>query len=207
MSARARRNRPGMAVSGLFEHREYSVAQRDRRERILDTTIVLASKGGYDAVQMRAVAEDADVALGTVYRYFPSKSHLLIAALSREFGWLRERLDRALTTTGTPAERLLFVLRRTTGALQQDPRLTEAMTRAFMFADASVAVEVDEFGTVTDMMFARAVGGGEPTEEQLALARVVSDVWLSSLVGWVTGRVSAADVTRRLELTVRLLVN
>ncbi len=207
MSARARRNRSGMVVPGIFEDREYSVAQRDRRERILDTTIVLASKGGYDAVQMRAVAEDSAVALGTVYRYFPSKSHLLIAALSREFGWLRERLERARTSSGTPAERLLFVLRRTTGALQQDPRLTEAMTRAFMFADASVAVEVDEFGQVTDMMFARAVSGGEPTEEQLALARVVSDVWLSSLVGWVTGRVSAADVTRRLELTVRLLVD
>jgi hypothetical protein len=34
-----------------------SAAQRDRRKRILDATIALASKGGFDAVQMRAVAE------------------------------------------------------------------------------------------------------------------------------------------------------
>src|SRR4029077_6317655 len=46
-----------------------SAAQRERRKRILDATLALASKGGYDAVQMRAVAERADVALGPLYRY------------------------------------------------------------------------------------------------------------------------------------------
>jgi AcrR family transcriptional regulator len=55
-----------------------SVAQQDRHRRILDATISLASEGGFDAVQMRAVAERADVALGTLYRYFPSKIHLRV---------------------------------------------------------------------------------------------------------------------------------
>ena len=62
-----------------------SAAQRDRRKRILDATITLAAQGGFDAVQMRGVAEQADVALGTLYRYFPSKIHLLVSALGREF--------------------------------------------------------------------------------------------------------------------------
>src|SRR4030088_3494685 len=63
-----------------------SAAQQVRRKRILDATLALASKGGYEAVQMRAVAERADVALGTLYRYFPSKGHLLVSALAREVG-------------------------------------------------------------------------------------------------------------------------
>ncbi len=66
-----------------------STAQRERRQRILDATYALAREGGYDAVQMRAVADQADVALGTLYRYFPSKVHLLVSALAREF----ERTD------------------------------------------------------------------------------------------------------------------
>ena len=73
-----------------------SSAQRDRRKRILDATLALASKGGYDAVQMRAVAERADVALGTLYRYFPSKIHLLVSALAREFERTQDRVDRAV---------------------------------------------------------------------------------------------------------------
>ena len=75
-----------------------SAAQRDRRKRILDATIALASEGGFDAVQMRAVADRADVALGTLYRYFPSKIHLLVSALGREF----EKADAALSGRPLP---------------------------------------------------------------------------------------------------------
>jgi TetR/AcrR family transcriptional regulator, cholesterol catabolism regulator len=60
-------------VSVLAESELGSEAQRERRKRILDATLAIASKGGYEAVQMRAVAERADVAVGTLYRYFPSR--------------------------------------------------------------------------------------------------------------------------------------
>ena len=45
-----------------------------------------------------------------------------------------------------------------------------------------------------------------PADEQLAIARVISDVWLSNLVAWVTRRASATDVANRLELTIGLLL-
>jgi TetR/AcrR family transcriptional regulator, cholesterol catabolism regulator len=183
-----------------------SSAQRDRRKRILDATLVLASKGGYDAVQMRAVAERADVALGTLYRYFPSKIHLLVSSLARELEKVRERTERIPLPGETPYERLVFILGRITKGLQRDPQLTEAMTRAFMFADASAAAEVDTVGRLMDRMFARAFTDGEPTEEQLSISRVISDVWLANLVAWVTRRASANDVADRLELTIALLL-
>lgn len=184
-----------------------SAAQRDRRRRILDATIALASKGGFEAVQMRAVAERADVALGTLYRYFPSKIHLLVSGLARELERGQERLDRTAIPGDTPYDRVLFMLGRITRAMQRDPHLTEAMTRAFMFADATAATEVDTVGKLMDRMFTHAMHpGSEPSEEDRAIARVIADVWLSNLVAWVTHRASATDVTNRLELTVRLLL-
>ena len=81
-------------VSSLAYEDLGSAAQRDRRRRILDATVALASKGGFDAVQMRAVAEQADVALGTLYRYFPSKIHLLVSALARQFEETEAALGR-----------------------------------------------------------------------------------------------------------------
>src|SRR5436309_10986674 len=112
-----------------------SAAQRERRKRILDATLALASKGGYDAVQMRTVAERAEVALGTLYRYFPSKIHLLVSALVLEFEDIQEKIDRKPIPGDTATERTLFVLGRVTRVMQREPLLTEAMTRAFMFAD------------------------------------------------------------------------
>lgn len=181
-------------------------SQRERRRRILDATLALATKGGYDAVQMRAVAEKAEVAVGTLYRYFPSKVHLLTSALAREFRRLDQRTERSAPPGDTAQERMKIVVEMITKAMQREPNLTEAMTRAFMFADASVANEVEEVGFYMDRIIARAMAEGEPDEVQLSIARVVSDVWMSNLVAWLTRRSSAADVSSRLALTIDLLL-
>ena len=190
-----------------------SAAQRDRRKRILDATIALASKGGFDAVQMRAVAERADVALGTLYRYFPSKIHLLVSALAREFETAQANLDRKPVPGDTAPDRVMYVLGRTTRSLQRDPNLTEALTRAFMFADASVANEIHVVGMHVTRMLMRAMhdpsvpsGQIEPTDEDIAIAKVIGDVWLASLVQWVTGRASAVDVSKSMDVAVHLLL-
>jgi len=184
-----------------------SAAQRDRRRRIVDATLALASKGGYDAVQMRAVAEKADVALGTLYRYFPSKIHLLVSGLAQQFEQAHEKIARSAIPGETPAERLMFVLGRNTRLMQRDPHLTEAMVRAFMFADTSAAAEVELVGRLMEDMFASAMGIDEPTEADRDIFHVVADVWMANLVAWVTRRASAADVASRLELSVHLLLD
>ena len=185
-----------------------SAAQRDRRKRILDATITLAAQGGFDAVQMRAVAEQADVALGTLYRYFPSKIHLLVSALGREF----ERAEASLKDKPIPgetvSERVIYVLRKTTRGLQGDPHLTEALTRAFMFADSSVATEIHAVGMQLSQMLTKAMHpeSDELTDDDVAIARVIGDVWLSSLVAWVTGRATAAETAEHMERAVHMLL-
>ena len=185
-----------------------SSAQRERRERILDATIALASQGGFDAVQMRAVAEQAEVALGTLYRYFPSKIHLLVTALAREF----ERAEKVLATRAisgdTPADRVITVLRRTTRGLQGDPHLTDALTRAFMFADKSVAQEIHVVGMLLTRMLTRAMhpGSDDISDDDIAIARVIGAVWLSALVAWVTGRSTAEETAAHMERAVRLIL-
>lgn len=187
-----------------------SAAQRERRARILDATVALAEEGGFDAVQMRAVADSAGVALGTLYRYFPSKIHLLVSALSREFDAVDE-ISRTHQVPGdTPYERVMFVLERTTQNLQVRANLTEALVRAFMFADSSAQAEIHEVGTKLTSLFARTMTGEldhEPTQEEADVIRVIADVWLATLVSWVSGRSGAQDVLRSMDTAVGLLLS
>jgi len=185
-----------------------SSAQRERRKRILDATIDLASQGGFDAVQMRAVADQAEVALGTLYRYFPSKIHLLVSALGREFEKTESALRARQLTGQTPAERVIEVLKLTSRGLQGDPHLTEALTRAFMFADSSVQSEINQVGMYMTSMVTRAMHPGrtEFDDQDVAIARVIGDVWLSALMGWVTGRSTAAETGQQIEVAVKLLL-
>ena len=190
-----------------------SAAQRARRRRILDAAAYLAGKGGFEQVQMRAVAERADVALGTLYRYFPSKIHLLVSVLGQQLEEAADTLERHAVPGATSADRVMHVLERTTRALQREPHLTEALTRAFVFADASASAESHVVGIQVTRMLLRAMREPgtahslEPTTRELDVVKVVGDVWLASLVQWVTGRRSTDDITRSLDVAVRLLLS
>ena len=50
------------------------------------------------------------------------------------------------------------------------------------------------------------VEGEEPTEEDIAISRVISDVWLSALVAWVTGRCAADEVREHVSTAIHLVL-
>jgi AcrR family transcriptional regulator len=184
-----------------------TAAQRARRERILATTLALAARGGYDAVQMREVAERSEVALGTLYRYFPSKVHLLVSAMAAEIERLAGRVAKRQIPGETRAERVSFVMERSTRSLQRDPLLTEAMVRAMMAADASVASEVSGVREAMGELIVAAIRGEDgPVENDVELAGILQDVWFSRQIAWLGGRIGAADVWRDIHLAITLLV-
>src|SRR4029453_10347527 len=84
--------------------------QAERRGRVIEAAMVLARDGGYDAVHMRDVSAKADVAMGTIYRYFSSKDELLAASLVTWIKILRNRLSERPVRGDTPAERLADTL-------------------------------------------------------------------------------------------------
>ena len=108
-----------------------TAAQRARRERILTATLALAARGGYEAVQMREVAERSEVALGTLYRYFPSKIHLLVSAMAAETERLAARLQKRQATGETRAERVSYVMERITRSRSIHPRSPAAQIIAY----------------------------------------------------------------------------
>jgi AcrR family transcriptional regulator len=165
-------------------------SQAARRRRVLDATLALAADGGFDAVQMRDVAAAADVALGTVYRYFASKERLLLEAMAEQQADLRSYLHSHPPGEPTAAARVTAVLARSNRSLRKYPDVTAAMVRAF----GSAAVEnADVVRRVTEIMtdiITSAIQGSErhqATARELRVARILMQVWLSSLNGWVCG--------------------
>ncbi|MGW5123722.1 TetR family transcriptional regulator [Streptomyces sp. NPDC004069] len=197
MPARASTSRP--ASPPLTERQEA------RRRRILRASAQLAARGGFDAVQMREVAESSQVALGTLYRYFPSKVHLLVATMQDQLERLHGTLRKNPPTGESAAERVAQTLMRAFGALQRDPHLADAMVRALTFADRSVSPEVDQVSRRTTAIILDATGLEEPTAEQLSAVRVIEHTWLSALITWLSGRASLAQAKADIETACRLM--
>jgi AcrR family transcriptional regulator len=82
----------------------------DRQARILEAVTLLLARHGVSGVSMRAVAREADVAVGLVHYYYEDKTNLIGAALRRV-----EAQDIAIVEpdpTLPPEERLRVALRR-----------------------------------------------------------------------------------------------
>ncbi|MCC6226462.1 MAG: TetR family transcriptional regulator [Microthrixaceae bacterium] len=179
-------------------------SQLARQERILEVATRLAAEGGFDAVQMRTIAVEADVALGTLYRYFPSKEHLLVSATLGQLGELAQRLVLRPPMGADPAERVLDVLRRVNATLQREPKLTLAVLRSLTSGHETVIPAVREMRRAMRSIIIVAIG--EPTIPRDELVgEVIEAVWLSALVSWLSGVDSHASVTRKLEDATRLL--
>ncbi|MFI1676560.1 TetR family transcriptional regulator [Streptomyces sp. NPDC020607] len=180
--------------------------QEARRRRILHASAQLASRGGFDAVQMREVAEAAGVALGTLYRYFPSKVHLLVATMQDQLQHMHTTIRKRPPAGETPAERVAETLMRAFRALQREPHLADAMVRALTFADRSVSPEVDTVSRLTTAIILDAMGLEEtPTAQQLSAVRVIEHTWHSALITWLSGRASIAQVKIDIETVCRLI--
>ncbi|MFC1441433.1 TetR family transcriptional regulator [Streptacidiphilus sp. N1-10] len=180
--------------------------QEARRRRILHTAAQLASRGGFDAVQMREVAESSGVALGTLYRYFPSKVHLLVATMQDQLQLMQSQLRKHPPSATDPGARVTETLMGTFRGLQREPQLAEAMVRALTFADRSVSAEVDQVSRLTAVLITEAMALDHPlSRDQLAAVRVIEHTWHSALVTWLSGRASIAQVRIDLETACKLL--
>ncbi|MBB1255465.1 TetR family transcriptional regulator [Streptomyces alkaliterrae] len=182
--------------------------QEARRRAILRAATQLAGKGGFEAVQMREVAETSQVALGTLYRYFPSKIHLLVATMQDQLQRLHRTLHRNPPAGDDPSARVADTLMRAFRALQRDPLLADAMVRALIFADRSVSAEVDTVSRLTTAIILDAMRlDSAPTADQLSAVRVIEHTWHSALVTWLSGRASIAQVRLDIETACRLIAD
>ena len=176
-----------------------------RRRRLLQAASTLAAEGGYDAVHMRAVAAQAGVALGTLYRHYASKDQLLLAGLSHQATTLRERLDQRPPRGDAPAERVADVLRRASRALERQPRVTHAMMIAMSVADDSAAPVKQEIHDTLRAIIVDAVNGA-PVSDLDDIVSVLGSVWFAELTFWSGGLTDASAMADNLARAATLLL-
>jgi AcrR family transcriptional regulator len=138
-------------MTGLPEHpdplrhpargrRERSM--QDKRLRIFDAAAALFAERAYDAVGTQEIAERADVAAGTVFRYASSKAELLLMVYNRE---LRDAIDlgaRAAAAHANPVDAVDALVQAVLASSRRSPANVVAYQRELLFGPAA-----DEYRT------------------------------------------------------------
>ena len=78
----------------------------DNRARIMRCTRHLIARGGFRAARISAVASDAGLSTGSIYRYFPSQAQLFIEVLTAAVAHEIELLERIAAAPEPAAQRL-----------------------------------------------------------------------------------------------------
>jgi AcrR family transcriptional regulator len=181
-----------------------SANQLARRARLLDAVIDLVADGADEDVQMKDIAEHAGVALGTTYRYFSSKDHLIAAALLH---WARG-LDQGVSRRaprGTPAERLTAALHQALVAYQRRPAFARLLVLVANSTDPNASACYADMGPVVFGALGQVIADVDP-ERRERVMHVIGAVWYHCFVEWTIGRMSLDQVDETLESACHLVL-
>ncbi|HXZ62139.1 MAG TPA: TetR family transcriptional regulator [Acidimicrobiales bacterium] len=182
-----------------------SSRQAARRQRLLDAALGLLEERDYERISVREVAESAEVALATLYHYFPSKEHLFAEALVQWASTLGPDVTRRPLAGSSPAQKVEEALFRSARAFERRPQLARLLVR-FETSEEPFAHEVLTRldATTTDVYL--DLLAHLPRDEAVRVVRVLDAVFDSSLRAWSSGRATTADLRRSLSDAVKLLL-
>jgi AcrR family transcriptional regulator len=181
-------------------------AQQARRDRIVDAGLALLAERDFDRIQVKDVAEAANVALGTLYHYFSSKDHLFAEVLVRWAGTLRTNISRHPLRGATDAHRLTQVINRSVRAFQRQPSLARLVATLETSADPFATEILSRLAQTTNDIYVEAIHDLDPETAQRVVT-VVDAVLASRLRSWVAGRISITTVTDDLADAIGLLLD
>lgn len=189
------------------------MSAKDRRDRILDVAIDLAEEGGFENVRQRDVADQAGIALGTLYKSFPSKEGILSAALERETQTLERKMATRPAAGATPSERLSALFKIVTKAMCKKPKYARAVLRAMASGEPEVAGNVAAYQDRMNRIIIAAMRGSancgeddKPTRREATVADYLQRIWFASLVGWSAGLHGQNDVIEQMDAAAELLL-
>lgn len=96
-----------------------------RRKQILAVAIRQFAERGFTATDVQLIADELRVGKGTVYRYFPSKERLFLAAVDQGMESLREAVDAAAARSRTPLARVEAGIRAYLEYFDRNPAVVE----------------------------------------------------------------------------------
>jgi AcrR family transcriptional regulator len=177
--------------------------QRERRDRIVRAAVRLMVDVDYHKIQVREVADQAGVALGTLYRYFTSKDHLFACALVEWASGFGDRIEE-----GSPAstlDRVKKVYRLAARAFEREPRVFDVIIQLSGSKEPDTTATFTAFSRSTTEAFASALGDIPPPDRD-DIAFVMSSVLTESLRSWQHGIMTLPEVYRRIARAAELIL-
>ena len=181
------------------------------RERILEGGRRAFIAGGYRGTTVPAIAAEADVSVGLIYRYFPSKEELFLAVCTRKTDATLDELAAGLAGIANPRHRLAAAVDQFVTSLEED-NWGAIVVHAWAEADRNPGVRdmlrrlFDQLRGFAAMFIREAVARGEasPDTDVEALSLAVG-MLLHGAIAYQAERGSGFDTAAVREALISIL--
>ena len=176
----------------------------DARDRILDIVVDMLETEGYEAVQLREVARRSRTSLSTIYKRYPTRDSLILAALE---SWMDEHRYAPLAQQHhDPGESIYDGLMRVLGTIfepwERHPEMLKAYFRARTAPGGKKLVRRGFDAVVPAVMEVLADADPEFVRDMDA---IVSNVAYGLLGRFAVGEIEITEIVPGLDRTVQYL--
>jgi AcrR family transcriptional regulator len=168
----------------------------ERRDRLVAAARREFAARGVNA-SLEGVARDADVAIGTLYRHFPTRMDLLMAALEPRLREFREGAEKALQIED-PWERFASYLENLFRVQAGDKGFNDFLSRRFP-SNAETERIHDELCRQIESVLSQAQEAGLARPD-IALADIVNLIWSNGRMMDATSTTAPNEWRRHLSL-------
>lgn len=179
--------------------RPATIDQHARSRAILTAAARLGRARPLDRIGAKEIAAEAGVALRTLYRYYPSKYHVYAAVLSAQV----ERLEVPAARSADPADAVAELMAGACRHVLRHRHLAHAMITSTQVVRAQSGAAGEH--AVRDVILATA-GIGDPTPDQIRVARLIEQVTFGVLTWTVGGELDVESVVDDVRLACRSLI-
>lgn len=184
-----------------------SQGQKVRHRKMLKAAVKLGSELDFERVQMQDIATEAEVAIATLYRYFPSKVHLFVGVMKAEM----DDVDPAMFTVRADQDPVVVtgdLLTTFTRTMTRNRRLSMSMMQSIILSESLDCPDRDDIeDRFLEMLLAISGWDTDPTEDQRRRCWLVIQAWFGVLITTMSGNrapdMAEADIHRACELLLR----
>jgi TetR/AcrR family fatty acid metabolism transcriptional regulator len=169
----------------------------DKRRRILDAAVRVFARDGYHTSRVGDIAEEAGVAHGLLYHYFPSKEEVLATVFRENWAALLEAFRRVADSDEPAEEKLRGIAKILLRSWRNDPSLVTVMVRE-VARSQHLQGQVDDIGEAfltIEQVIEQGQRAGEFRRD--VDARLASWIFYGALeeilTGWVLGSLPDGD--------------
>jgi len=189
-----------------------AVRTSSRRKQVLDAAVQVMQRTGFHQMSMQALADEAGVSVGLIYKYFGGKEEILLATIVSILDTFRDQIEPAMEAAGDdPVERLAAGIRRYIEIVDENLDATVLTYRESRTLDAAGRARIKELEVETSAPLRSALDDGiaagimEPIDVDLMVFDILLLAHGWALKHWHFGAIYTLDDYIRLQ--TRLVLN